>query len=151
MDEYNAIHETMEVVTFCDKRGTTLNARVVQVRISLSLYISKCHISFPNTNVIFLQILEHYAKVANKQKDLEGFLLKCVQITTDEIEEICNGSVEALIRRLKVKMNTDDVEFFDSSTLYRMCAALVNTNDPERNRLCSMYLFHTTHAIKGKQ
>lgn len=116
-----------------------------------SLSIHRNVTSFPNTNVIFLQILEHYAKVANKQKDLEGFLLKCVQITTDEIEEICNGSVEALIRRLKVKMNTDDVEFFDSSTLYRMCAALVNTNDPERNRLCSMYLFHTTHAIKGKQ
>ena len=80
--------------------------------------------------------------MADKQEKLEGFLMECVKRTTDDIEEINKGGVagvEALIRTLKVKINTEDVDSLDSQKLYKMCAALVNINDPERNRLRCEY------------
>jgi hypothetical protein len=63
--------------------------------------------------------------------------MECVKKTTDEIEEIGNGSIEALFRALKVKIRAEEEDLLDSPKLYRMCAALVSINDPERNRICS--------------
>jgi hypothetical protein len=73
--------------------------------------------------------------------------MECVKKVTDEIEEINNGNVEALIRTLNVKINAEDADSLDSTTLYRMCAALVNINDPERNRLCSKYTIQNSKTM----
>ena len=91
-------------------------------------------------------MLEYYAALANKQGDFEELMMGCVKETTDEIEEIFDGSDEDLFHSLKVKMNVDDNDSFDSETLKRMSAASVDVNDPTRTRICSKYWpFLTSH------
>ena len=63
VNEYREMHETMEVVTFCEKRGTTLNTRVVQVSAFVAFYeiyfLSATNIKYVRENR-FLSITQNW-------------------------------------------------------------------------------------------